>query len=331
MSVGQIVKLAGVPLLVLGMQPAAMAAPDDEKKKDQDRPSKAASAEKKSELIRWSKLGEFTVVGRSGENLGRLEEMVVNPHSGKILYVSVDPSLASDAVALPIELAEVDFALRQIQFKQLSGEDIERAPRLTADRWPHTLDTSWLPPEAQKRFRERQHEREHHPTRMPENGMPEDPAPDQPMESRTHALKRAHASSNILGLDVQSATGDGIGEIDDMIVDACHGEVVGYVIGAGGILGIGETTLFVPSRALDFRTKADEPYTLEHARFNKAKTDLVDRAPRFRDENLQEQGYLERVYLFYGLQPPERIERDEPRTEPERSGAQPDRTPPDDG
>ncbi len=57
--------------------------------------------------------------------------------------------------------------------------------------------------------------------------------------------------NNILGVDVVSAAGENIGNVDDVVADR-QGQILGIVVGVGGFLGIGEKDVAIPVDALTF-------------------------------------------------------------------------------
>lgn len=60
-------------------------------------------------------------------------------------------------------------------------------------------------------------------------------------------------ASGLIGQDVVNASGESIGEIDDLLLDK-SGRVASAVIGVGGFLGIGEKRVAMPFVSLTFTT-----------------------------------------------------------------------------
>lgn len=58
------------------------------------------------------------------------------------------------------------------------------------------------------------------------------------------------------GAKVQNATGEVIGDINDLVFNH-SGQISTVVIGAGGVLGVGEKDVAVPYSALSFKSGAD--------------------------------------------------------------------------
>lgn len=54
-----------------------------------------------------------------------------------------------------------------------------------------------------------------------------------------------HLTSKIVGANVYAKSGEKIGDVNDLIVDA-SGKVTGVVVGVGGFLGVGEKSVALP-------------------------------------------------------------------------------------
>ena len=87
-----------------------------------------------------------------------------------------------------------------------------------------------------------------------------------------------HEVQSILGREVLSANGEGMGRIVDVLVDR-SGEVRAAIIDFGGFLGVGSRKIAVEWNALHFPppAQADAKITLELTR------DQVKAAPEYQD------------------------------------------------
>ena len=88
-------------------------------------------------------------------------------------------------------------------------------------------------------------------------------------------------ASSLLGARVQSSDGEGIGEVNDMILGA-DGSVEGVVIGVGGFLGIGEKDVAVQFDAIDVQQDAENgelTFVLSSTRED------LEAAPEFRTQD----------------------------------------------
>jgi hypothetical protein len=88
----------------------------------------------------------------------------------------------------------------------------------------------------------------------------------------------------LIGRTVENATGDDLGEINNVVINE-NGNVVAVVIGVGGFLGIGEKDVGVPFDALEFRTDAQMDRTDSASTADRAERRTEDRSARFDTEH----------------------------------------------
>lgn len=86
-------------------------------------------------------------------------------------------------------------------------------------------------------------------------------------------------ASTLIGTAVKSPTGDALGDINDVVVTQT-GSVSAFIIGVGGVLGIGEKNVAVPYNAITINTDGDGKRT---ASLNATPDDLKG-APAFEGE-----------------------------------------------
>lgn len=77
------------------------------------------------------------------------------------------------------------------------------------------------------------------------------PAKSSPATIDTMPKAGEWRGSKLIGLNVYNDQNDKLGDIKEMIVEA-SGKIVGYVIGVGGFLGIGEHSIIVEPAKLKF-------------------------------------------------------------------------------
>ena len=86
-------------------------------------------------------------------------------------------------------------------------------------------------------------------------------------------------SSRLIGLDVQSASGKGMGKIEDVVFES--GQIVGIVLAVGEVLGGGQRYVAVDPSSISIRYTDDE--NKWQATMN-ADVDQLKSAPEFRYE-----------------------------------------------
>jgi sporulation protein YlmC with PRC-barrel domain len=79
----------------------------------------------------------------------------------------------------------------------------------------------------------------------------------QPIEFIDQQKSTEWLTSNLVGVAVENAAGEQLGDVNDLVISG-NGEVVGAVIGVGGILGMGEKNVGVPYNSIKTMTKDEE-------------------------------------------------------------------------
>jgi hypothetical protein len=77
------------------------------------------------------------------------------------------------------------------------------------------------------------------------------PGPSSPATIDTMPKQGEWRGSKLIGLNVYNDRNEKLGDINEMIVEA-SGKIVGYVIGVGGFLGVGEHSIIVEPAKLKF-------------------------------------------------------------------------------
>ena len=67
-------------------------------------------------------------------------------------------------------------------------------------------------------------------------------------------------ASNLSGVVVKNKAGDSVGDINDVVFGP-NGQIIVYIIGVGGVLGIGEKNVAVPFSAVTLATDKDNKRT----------------------------------------------------------------------
>ncbi len=88
-----------------------------------------------------------TVRNRADEDLGKVEEIMIDLATGRVAYVVLSAGgflgVGDKYFAMPWDLLEVDTATHSVVV-DLDKETIENAPGFDKDNWPDTSDSSWL-------------------------------------------------------------------------------------------------------------------------------------------------------------------------------------------
>jgi len=112
-------------------------------------------------------------------------------------------------------------------------------------------------------------------------------------------LGKIMKASELLGMEVQNHQNEKLGKIEELGVEVPSGRIVFVVLASGGILGVGETTLVLPPRAL----RCDAPHKVLRldADVDRLKASPTADLARW-DEALQPARVVE-AYRYYSQEP----------------------------
>ncbi|MBQ0906087.1 PRC-barrel domain-containing protein [Micromonospora sp. U21] len=103
------------------------------------------------------------------------------------------------------------------------------------------------------------------------------------------------AEQDVRGRRVLDVDGDDLGTVDDLLIDREEHKVRFLRVEHGGILGIGATATFLPVEAISDVT--DDTVRVDLTR------EKIEQAPTYDPEVVEEAGYYEDVYWYYGYAP----------------------------
>lgn len=107
-------------------------------------------------------------------------------------------------------------------------------------------------------------------------------------------LTLAGEADDARGRTVVDRNGDEVGEVDDLLIDPDERRVRFLQVASGGFLGLGENKRLVP---VDAVTAMDDTIQIDKDRSH------VAEAPVYDPELVEERGYYESLYGYYGYSP----------------------------
>ncbi len=256
-----------------------------------DKPAGAAPAEATAfRTWRASEIIGRDVKNEKFEDLGTINDLAVDPDRARVIYGVVSfggiLGLGDKWFAVPWRAMETR-GDNTIVLRVERGA-FEAAQGFDKDAWPNMGNPQWAG-EMHRRFgqqpyweAERDYEHAAHTDRQPATPPP----------------LRVFKGSDVIGGDVKNPAGEALGEIKDFVIDPQGGRIAYVVLGAGGILGVGDELYAVPWGALQVR--GEEEYVLN------ADKERLAAAPRFAHNewpSLQDQQYVARVYSYYHVPP----------------------------
>lgn len=94
-----------------------------------------------------SSLRETTVVNAQGDDLGTIEDLMIDPSTGRVEYAVLDfggfLGIGDKFFAVPLEAFEVDRTNERMMLN-VSKDRLKSAPGFDKSNWPETADTSFV-------------------------------------------------------------------------------------------------------------------------------------------------------------------------------------------
>lgn len=109
---------------------------------------------------------------------------------------------------------------------------------------------------------------------------------------------QAIRAKKVLGTAVQDTNGEGVGTVEDIVLDKLSNNILFAVVGFGGVMGMGEKYHPVPWAVLDYDESKD-CYVINISKDNlkSAPADSIDALTR--DDGA---GFRQKTYDYYGIQ-----------------------------
>lgn len=241
-------------------------------------------------LRKASELLDLDVVNDAREDLGEIEDIVIDPRQGDVLYAVVSfggwLDIGDKLFAVPFKRVhfEKDRAVLNV-----SKELMEKAPGFNEDEWPKVGDPIFNAAVhahfgEEKFWRRYVHE-------MNQTYKP------SAREGRDQILNTLRVSE-VDGMEVIDSAQQDIGEIDELVLAMNRGMVACAVVSIGGLWDIGDEHYAIPWEMM--QTAGDDAVLL------KPDKEQVSTGPRFASDDwpdAHDTQWFMRVYAFYNVKP----------------------------
>lgn len=221
-----------------------------------EKPGQAASEGKVSVAsnFRTSELIGMPVRNRTGKDLGKIHDLVVELNSGDIRYAALSfggfAGVGDKLFAVPWQAMSFKFGEQDRFFVfDLTPEKLEKAPGFDQKNWPDVANPGWAA----------SIDKYYGVTRT----APPDKVSDKVTVERAQApiiYDHVFRASTIDGMKVRNEQGVALGEVADLVVDIKSGKVKYAALSHGGFAGIGNKLFAVPMAAFALKHAANEPY-----------------------------------------------------------------------
>ncbi len=234
------------------------------------------------------------VVNRAGEDLGKIEEFMIDLQNGRIAYAVLsfggflgmgDKLFSIPWQALNLRVHEHAFVL------DVPKETLENAKGFDKDNWPLTTREDLFITYTYYGYQP-----------YWQTGVTEQ-LPEEPVSERTVRVESTEnpdflSAGTIKGDKVVNRAGDHLGKIEELMIDLQDGSVAYMVLSFGGFLGIGNKLFAIPWKAL-------QPRVHEHEFLLDVPKETLKKAEGFDKDNwpITNREWLSTVYGYYGYQP----------------------------
>jgi sporulation protein YlmC with PRC-barrel domain len=235
-------------------------------------------------LLKSSHVIGAKVENPKGEDLGKIEDVVVDPNSSTIDYAVLSfggvMGVGDKLFALPwsmLRSGEITEGRRDYRFVlNLDKAKLEKAPGFPKDNWPDS--PNWAG-DVDKYY-----------------GTPPASAVIE-----ANANLRLFRLNKLLGSKIDTTGGDDAGKIKEIVLDPRAGRVSYFVLSSGGFLGVKDKVYAIPWEAVKLsRDKDKAKFVLSIPK------EKFDKAPEYKEEDMTrmcDPVWVREVYVYYGFRP----------------------------
>jgi sporulation protein YlmC with PRC-barrel domain len=240
--------------------------------------------------IRFLRGNDF--IGKSidtprGENLGKVEELVLHP-KGDLAFVVIAPNgaLKTKQKLIPIPWSAIETNEEGVATFDIKPETFADAPGFDKDKWHNLTDLEWWM-EVDKRY-----------------GRQKTSSAAVDASATLAPTKELLRSSELKARAIESPEGQKIASMHEIVIDPQADRIAYAVLSVGGMLGAGEKMIAVPWESLKVMPSKDNP-KLSRLTLNATK-ETLEGAPEFVATSdgwskANQPDYLMRVYEHYSV------------------------------
>lgn len=271
-----------LPLAVAGVSLADVPQPADPAiQKDMSSPMKQET----TAPVRASKLIGMDIYNHQDKHLGAIKDVVLSQDGQTVGYAVVSYGgflgMGDRLFAIPYRSLEYSSVKDSRIYLGIDEVAIKNAPGFNSNHWPDQADSAAY-------FKQIDQYYDKNTAGQPAAVRMEGGAPAGTPVPVTEGLTWNRRLSSLVGANVQSPTGESLGQVKDVIIDWKTGKVQYDVLSFGGVLRIGDKLFAVPPSALKSKTDAKElVLPIDQQRLKNAPGFDKDNWPNFTDVTWQ--------------------------------------------
>lgn len=233
-----------------------------------------------------------------GENLGEIDDLVINPASGQIEYAALSfggvLGMGDKLFAVPwsvLSSTHDDDGEHKHFVLSIPKERLEKSPGFPKDNWPDVSTPEWS--DTIKKY---------YADDIRGRPVPMDSGEDAGKAIAANKTFHLMRASDLKGCEVETQDGSDAGEISEVVIDPSSGRIPYVILSDGGFLGFGTDKYAVPWKACGFTVDEDKDVV---CKLNVPKA-VFEKAPAYKDDDwksMSDPVYVERVYTHYGYPP----------------------------
>jgi sporulation protein YlmC with PRC-barrel domain len=250
---------------------------------------------------RASQLSGMNVENDRGENLGKIDDVVVDMGQHRIGYAAISfgttLGMGGKLFAVPYSNLRSTREKNSDRFHIVLNADkqqLDKAPGFDKNHWPDVANNAWAA-DVDTYYRD-------HMRRANNTAQNSDTAQNNGPSSAKRGPQVAYKSNDLIGVDVYNAQGEKLGTLESLIVEVHSGKIRYGVVGAGGFLGIGEKFFTVPWQSLQVQYDASLQKNQIGWNVDKARLEQAPHFERGNWPNFDDATMASNIDTFYGVQ-----------------------------
>jgi sporulation protein YlmC with PRC-barrel domain len=190
-----------------------------------------------AQTLRTADIIGLPVRNRAGENLGKIDDLVIDMKSGEVRYAALSfggfAGIGSKLFAVPWEKLMFTFGepnkidSRHVMF-EVTKDQLDKAPGFDSSHWPNVADPQWAE-SIDKHY----------------NVQRRSTAREGATEPRV-AFETVFRASKVKGMEVRNHVNEHLGSIDELVIDVPKGHVKYIALSFGSALTGGNKLFAVP-------------------------------------------------------------------------------------
>jgi sporulation protein YlmC with PRC-barrel domain len=211
-------------------------------------------------VFRLSTIDGMPVRNSKGDDLGKIEDLVIELNSGDVRYAAVSfggfASIGDKLFAVPWKKLAFKYGEEDSFFiLDTTEQQLKRAPGFDQNKWPDVADPAWA--KEVDAF---------YGTGTARSDKDADDAPQEPKPTKETAkpgelvYDAVYRGANITGMEVKNDRGEDLGSINELVIDIKAGKVRYAALSFGGVLGLGDKLFAVPWNVLKFEHRATDKH-----------------------------------------------------------------------